>query len=164
MSELRTGCGFDVHPLVEGRPCIIGGVNIPFDKGLNGHSDADLLIHAVIDALLGASGLGDIGILFPDSDPSYKDISSVVLLERVALLLQKHNVRIVNIDAVVACEKPKISPYAVQMRETMGKALGIDPSRIGVKGKTTEKLGFTGRGEGIAAWVSALVELQDDVQ
>ena len=159
MGELRTGCGFDVHALVEGRPCVIGGVTIPFEKGLAGHSDADVLIHAMIDALLGASGLGDIGILFPDTDPSYKGISSMVLLERVAALLHEKNVRIVNIDSVIACERPKISPHAQQMRERMASALGIDPSRIGVKGKTTEKLGFTGRGEGIAVWTTALVEL-----
>ena len=162
MGELRTGCGFDVHALVEGRPCIIGGVSVPCDKGLAGHSDADLLIHSVIDALLGASGLGDIGVLFPDTDASYKGISSLVLLERVASLLKEKKIRIVNIDTVVACERPKIAPHAQAMREAMARALEIDPSRIGVKGKTTEKLGFTGRGEGIAAWATALVELELD--
>ena len=159
MAELRTGCGFDVHAFAEGRPCVIGGVTIPYEKGLAGHSDADVLIHAVIDALLGASGLGDIGILFPDTDPAYKGISSMVLLERVSSLLVEKKVRIVNIDSVVACERPKISPHAPKMREEMARALRIDPSRIGVKGKTTEKLGFTGRGEGIAVWATALVEV-----
>jgi 2-C-methyl-D-erythritol 2,4-cyclodiphosphate synthase len=161
VGELRTGCGFDVHALVEGRPCIIGGVSIPFEKGLAGHSDADLLIHAVIDALLGASGLGDIGIIFPDTDAAYKGISSIVLLERTAALLKEKKVRIVNIDTVVACERPRIAPHAQAMRDTMARALDIDPSRIGVKGKTTEKLGFTGRGEGIASWATALVELME---
>ena len=158
MAELRTGCGFDVHAFKDGRPCIIGGVTIPYERGLDGHSDADVLIHAIIDALLGASNLGDIGILFPDKDPSFKNISSVILLERVSFLLKNKKVKVVNIDSVLVCERPKVAPYASAMKEIIAKSLGIEVERIGIKGKTSEKLGFTGREEGVAAWVTVLVE------
>ena len=159
MAELRTGCGFDVHAFKDGRPCVIGGVTIPHERGLDGHSDADVLIHAIIDALLGASGLGDIGILFPDNDPSYENISSIILLERVAALLSEKKIRIINIDSVIVCERPKIAPHALVMKNEVGKALGIETGRISIKGKTSEKLGFTGREEGIAAWVTVLIEI-----
>ncbi|HPA72560.1 MAG TPA: 2-C-methyl-D-erythritol 2,4-cyclodiphosphate synthase [Spirochaetota bacterium] len=157
---IRVGTGFDVHPLCEGRPCVIGGVVMDHPRGLAGHSDADVLLHAIIDALLGASGLGDIGTLFPDSDAAYKDISSLTLLEKVYSGLKERGVAIINIDSVVICEEPKIAPSAGLMKRKISAALGgLDPKRIGIKGKTAEKLGFTGRKEGIAAQAVCLVRL-----
>ena len=157
ISDIRVGTGFDVHRFADNRECIIGGVNIPFEKGLLGHSDADVLIHAVVDALLGASSLGDIGRLYPDNDSKNKDISSRLILREVSVRLAEAKWQIINIDSVVICEKPKISPYVDAMKRAMAEDLSIDEDRISVKGKTTEKLGFTGRGEGIAATASALI-------
>ena len=149
--ETRIGTGYDVHKLVEDRKCILGGVDIPYELGLLGHSDADVLVHAVMDAILGAAGLGDIGRHFPDSDDRYKGISSIRLLEEVGKLVYEEGYAIGNIDSIVICQKPKILPYIEEMRENMAAALSIEKERIGIKGTTTEKLGFEGRGEGIAS-------------
>ena len=150
-SVTRIGKGFDVHRLVEERKCIIGGVDIPNKKGLLGHSDADVLTHAIMDALLGAAALGDIGRIFPDSDEQFKDADSIKMLEQVGYMIMEKGYGISNIDATVICERPKISPYVEEMIENIAKALKIDSVRINIKGTTTEKLGFTGRKEGIAA-------------
>lgn len=148
---MRIGHGFDVHRLVAGRKCIIGGVDIPFEKGLDGHSDADVLLHAICDALLGAAALGDIGKHFPPSDMRYKGIDSRELLRHVVNLLNEKNYVVHNIDATVICEAPKLSPHTAQMCMNIAADCGVDISCINVKATTTEKLGFTGRGEGIAA-------------
>lgn len=148
--ENRIGTGFDVHRLTEGRKLILGGVEIPSPRGLDGHSDADVLVHAVMDALLGAAALGDIGLHFPDMDPEYEGISSLLLLTKVKEKLEEGFYNIGNIDVTVICEKPKIRPYVEPMRENLAKALDLDISRVSIKGTTTEKLGFTGREEGIA--------------
>lgn len=148
---MRIGHGYDVHRLQEGRRLILGGVEIPFDKGLLGHSDADVLIHAVCDALLGAAALGDIGLMFPDSDPAYLDADSVGLLKQVAALLREKGFSVNNIDATVIAQKPKLRPYIRQMRETIADAIGADISAVSVKATTEEGLGFSGREEGIAA-------------
>ncbi len=155
---MRIGHGYDVHRLVEGRACIIGGVNIPCDKGLLGHSDADVLAHALADALLGASRLGDIGKLFPDTDPAYEGADSMVLLSKVGLLLKENGFRIVDCDTTIAAQVPKISPFRERMRQNIADALDISTNQVGVKATTTEGLGFTGREEGIAAWAVVLVE------
>lgn len=157
ISDIRVGTGYDVHRLADNRACIIGGVEIPFEKGLLGHSDADVLIHAIVDALLGASSLGDIGMLYPDNESKNKDISSRLILREVSARLAEANWSIINIDSVVICEKPKILPYVDSMKKAMSEDLSIDRDRISIKGKTTEKLGFTGRGEGIAATASVLI-------
>ena len=157
ISDIRVGTGYDVHRFADNRECIIGGVCIPFEKGLLGHSDADVLIHAIVDALLGASSLGDIGRLYPDNDLKNKDISSRLILREVSARLAEAKWQIINIDSVVICEKPKILPYVDSMKKAMSEDLSIDRDRISIKGKTTEKLGFTGRGEGIAATASALI-------
>ena len=154
---LRVGIGYDVHRLVNGRKLILGGVDIPFEKGLLGHSDADVLIHAICDAILGALGLGDIGRHFPDSDLAYKGISSVVLLGHVVTLMQQHQYAIGNVDTIVIAEKPKVSPYVEQMRTHLAEVLHTSADHINIKATTTEGLGFTGRGEGIAA--QAIVSL-----
>ena len=148
--ESRVGTGFDVHQLAEGRKLILGGVEIPYEKGLLGHSDADVLIHAVMDALLGAAAMGDIGKHFPDTDAAYEGISSLKLLSVVGGMLEEEFYSIGNIDVTLIAQKPKISPYIEEMRENLSRTLDIDKSRINIKGTTTEKLGFTGRGEGIA--------------
>ena len=148
---MRVGTGYDVHRLVEGRKLIIGGVELPFEKGLLGHSDADVLLHAISDALLGAAALGDIGRHFPDSDPAYKGISSVIVLQRVGDLLAKKGFLIENIDATVIAQAPKMSPYIDAMRENIAGALGMDTGHVNVKATTEEGLGFTGTGEGIGA-------------
>lgn len=148
----RVGNGYDVHRLVEGRKLIIGGVEIPFDKGLSGHSDADVLLHAIIDALLGACGLGDIGTMFPDNDPSYKDISSLVLLKRTAEAVEDANYIISNIDSIVVAQKPKLLPFVEAMKDNISSVLNIDTDKINIKATTTEGLGFVGTGEGIAAY------------
>lgn len=153
----RTGIGYDVHAFAENRRLILGGVDIPHQYGLLGHSDADVLVHAVMDALLGAAALGDIGIHFPDTDPQYKGASSLVLLARVAELLHENHWRIVNIDAVVIAQRPKISPYISLMKKNMAEVLKISESAINIKGTTTERLGFTGREEGIASQAAALI-------
>ena len=155
---MRIGTGYDVHRLTEGRKLILGGAEIPFEKGLLGHSDADVLLHAVMDALLGAAALGDIGKLFPDKDPAYEGISSRVLLRKVGEVLSENGYRIGNIDATVRCEKPKISPYREEMIRNIAEDLGIPESRISVKGTTEEGLGFTGEGLGIAAEAVVLLE------
>lgn len=153
----RSGIGFDVHKLVENRKCIIGGVDIPYEKGLLGHSDADVLLHAICDALLGAAGLGDIGTYFPDTDPAFEGADSLELLKKVGAEIRKHNFDIVNIDSIVMCERPKINPHKDEMKQRIARVLGIDISQIGIKGTTTEKLGFTGRGEGIASQAVATI-------
>lgn len=158
MTNLRIGQGFDVHALVEGRPLIIGGVTIPFHLGLLGHSDADVLLHALTDALLGAAGLGDIGRLFPDTDAQYAGADSRVLLREAFKRVQAAGFQMVNIDATVICQAPKILPHAPAIVRNIAADLQMDQTAINIKGKTTEKLGFTGRGEGIAAQVVALLE------
>lgn len=155
---LRIGHGFDVHQFAEGRRCILGGVDIPSKRGLLGHSDADVLAHALADALLGAARLGDIGQLFPDTDPAYEDADSMVLLSRVAALVRKEGFVILDADCTVAAQVPKLSPYREQMRANLAAALEVDVEQVGVKATTTEHLGFVGREEGIAAWAVALLE------
>ena len=155
---IKVGQGFDVHQLVSGRKCIIGGVEIPFDKGLDGHSDADVLLHAISDALLGAAGLGDIGKHFPNTDPSIKNIDSRNILKKVVLLLHEKKYSIINIDATVICELPKLTPYIDCMKNNIASDCHIEINAVNIKATTTETLGFTGRGEGIAAQVICLVE------
>lgn len=149
--SMRIGMGYDVHRLVEGRDLIIGGVKIPYEKGLLGHSDADVLLHAIMDALLGAAALGDIGKHFPDTDDHYKGISSLKLLEHVAQLLQKHGYEIGNIDATVIAQKPKLRPYIEEMEKNIAEVLGISGDQINVKATTEEGLGFTGEQQGISS-------------
>jgi len=155
---MRIGIGFDVHQLVEGRKLILGGVTIPFEKGLLGHSDADVLVHAINDALLGACALGDIGKHFPDTDPAYKDISSIKLLKRVKNLLSVHGYKVVNIDSVICAERPKLAPYIDEIRKNIAETLSIAVDRVSVKATTTEGLGFEGKGEGISAQAVCLIE------
>jgi 2-C-methyl-D-erythritol 2,4-cyclodiphosphate synthase len=155
---IKIGQGFDVHQLVSGRKCIIGGVEIPFDKGLDGHSDADVLLHAISDALLGAAGLGDIGKHFPNTDPSIKNIDSRNILKKVVLLLHEKKYSIINIDATVICELPKLTPYIDRMKNNIASDCNIEINAVNIKATTTETLGFTGRGEGIAAQAICLVE------
>lgn len=154
---MRIGQGYDVHRLVEGRKLILGGVEIPYEKGLLGHSDADVLLHAVMDALLGAAALGDIGQHFPDSDERYKGISSVELLKEVGEILQENGYLIENIDSTVIAQRPKLLPYRPQMAKNIADALGIEPDQVSVKATTEEGLGFTGAGEGISAQAIALL-------
>jgi 2-C-methyl-D-erythritol 2,4-cyclodiphosphate synthase len=157
----RVGTGFDVHPLVAGRPLVLGGQVIPHDRGLAGHSDADVLLHALCDALLGAAGLGDIGQHFPDTDPAFRGISSLELLRRVAALLAGAGYGVVQVDTCIIAEAPKVSPHYPAMRSAIAGALGIDAGRVGVKATTTEGLGFTGRREGIAAQAVCLIALRE---
>jgi 2-C-methyl-D-erythritol 2,4-cyclodiphosphate synthase len=159
---MRIGLGYDVHRLVEGRPLVLGGVTIPFEKGLEGHSDADVLVHAACDALLGAAGEGDIGRQFPDTDPRYKGIYSIRLLESTLTILRAKGFSVVNLDAVVFAETPKLQPYREDIQEIMARAIGIDPQRINVKATTTEGLGHIGRGEGIAAMCIVLLDAAMD--
>lgn len=147
----RIGQGFDVHQLVEGRPLVIGGITIPYEKGLLGHSDADVLLHTVSDAALGALGLGDIGKHFPDTDPAYKGADSADLMEEVWKLVKKEGYKLGNIDCTIIAQKPKMAPYIDSMRERIAELLEADKSQVNVKATTTERLGFTGRSEGIAA-------------
>ena len=154
---MRIGQGYDVHRLVEGRRLIIGGVDIPYEKGLLGHSDADVLLHAVMDALLGAAAIGDIGQHFPDSDERYKGISSIALLKEVGKILQENGYMIENIDSTVIAQRPKLLPYRPQMAENIAAALGIEKEQVSVKATTEEGLGFTGTGEGISAQAIALL-------
>ena len=154
----RFGMGYDVHQLVEGRRLIIGGVDIPFEKGLLGHSDADVLLHAIADALLGAAALGDIGKHFPDSDDRYKGISSIILLEHVGKLLSEKGYTIGNVDATIVAQRPKMLPHINEMRGNIAKALKIDVDRINIKATTEEHLGFTGNGQGISAYAVAGIE------
>lgn len=155
---MRIGHGYDVHRLVEGRRCIIGGVDIPYEKGLLGHSDADVLLHAIMDAVLGAMAAGDIGKLFPDNDPAYKGADSLALTRRVAEVMEERGYRLGNIDATVIAQAPKLAPHIPAMRERIAKAFGVDMDRISVKATTEERLGFTGSGEGIAAHAVCLLE------
>ena len=148
---MRVGMGYDVHRLVEERKLILGGVEIPYEKGLLGHSDADVLLHAIMDALLGAAALGDIGKHFPDTDPAYKGISSIQLLEHVGRLLEEHNYVVGNIDATIIAQRPKMAPHIPKMRANVAKTLGIEESQINIKATTEEGLGFTGTGEGISS-------------
>lgn len=159
---MRIGQGYDVHKLVEGRSLILGGVTVPYEKGLLGHSDADVLVHAVMDALLGAAALGDIGQHFPDTDPAYKGISSIELLKRVGELLEEKGYVIENIDATVIAQRPKLAPYRPQMAANIAQALKLDVSRVSVKATTEEGLGFTGTGEGISSQaITLLTEVAD---
>ena len=155
---MRIGLGYDVHALVEGRDLIIGGVRIPYEKGLLGHSDADVLCHAISDALLGAARLGDVGRLFPDTDPAYEGADSLVLLAECAALVRGNGFEIVDVDSVVIAQEPRLSPYREDMRTRLSKALGIPTNNVGVKATTTEHLGFEGRKEGIAAHAVVLLE------
>lgn len=155
---MRIGSGYDVHRLAEGRKLILGGVEIPYEKGLLGHSDADVLVHAVMDALLGAAAMGDIGRHFPDNDEQYKNISSLLLLEKVSLLLKERGYNTINIDATVIAQRPKLAPYIEQMVKNMADVLGVPCGSINVKATTEEGLGFTGNGEGIAAQAVCLIE------
>lgn len=158
MTKLRVGHGYDVHRLVEGRALILGGVTVPFDRGLLGHSDADVLTHAVMDALLGAAALGDIGQLFPDSDAAYAGADSIALLRRVTALLREHGWQVGNVDATVVAQTPKLAPYIQEMRRRLAEAMGLDVDCVSVKATTEERLGFTGSGEGMAAHAVALIE------
>ena len=158
MTKLRVGHGYDVHRLVEGRALILGGVTVPFDRGLLGHSDADVLTHAVMDALLGAAALGDIGQLFPDSDEAYAGADSMLLLRRVTALLREHGWQVGNVDATVVAQAPKLAPYIPEMRRRLAEAMGLDVDCVSVKATTEERLGFTGSGEGMAAHAVALIE------
>ncbi len=158
MTNLRIGEGYDVHRLVPGRDLIIGGVKLPHAFGLDGHSDADVLVHAVMDALLGAAALGDIGKLFPDNDDAYLGANSLKLLERVCEVLREQGYAIVNIDSTVIAQKPKMAPHILSMRENVSKAAGINVDCVSIKATTEEHLGFTGREEGIAARAIALIE------
>lgn len=154
---MRIGTGYDVHRLVEGRKLILGGVDIPYEKGLLGHSDADVLVHAIMDALLGAAALGDIGLHFPDSDPAYKGADSLSLASHVSRILEENGWIIENVDSTVIAQAPKLRPYIDQMRTNIAGALRIDVTKVSVKATTEEHLGFTGRGEGISAQAAALL-------
>ena len=158
MTALRIGHGYDVHRLVKGRALILGGVTIPWERGLDGHSDADVLTHAVMDALLGAVAAGDIGKLFPDNDAAFHNISSILLLKRVGEYLRQEGYTVVNIDATLIAQAPKVSPYREAMRQNIAAALGVDVLQVSVKATTEEHLGFTGTSEGMAAHAVALVE------
>lgn len=155
---MRVGVGYDLHPLVPGRKLILGGVEIPFEKGLDGHSDADALVHAIIDALLGAAALGDIGMHFPSSDPTLQGISSLILLGRVRALLEQARWRIGNVDATIIAQQPVLTPYVTRMRESISRILEIEMERVAVKSTTSKGLGMIGRGEAIAVHAVALVE------
>ncbi len=155
---MRIGHGYDVHRLAEGRRLILGGVEIPWEKGLLGHSDADVLVHAVMDALLGAAGLGDIGGFFPDSDPAFAGVSSLLLLDRVMERLAAAGLRVGNVDATILAQQPRMAPHIPRMRENLAAHMGVDPARVNIKATTEEGLGFTGTGEGIAAHGVCLLE------
>lgn len=159
MTKLRIGHGYDVHRLTTGRDLILGGVTVPYERGLDGHSDADVLVHAVMDALLGAAAAGDIGKLFPDNDEAFRGISSLELLRRVKAHLSAISYEVVNIDATVIAQTPKLAPYRETMRKNIADALGIEVGQVSVKATTEEHLGFTGAGEGIAAHAVALIEM-----
>lgn len=160
---MRVGTGYDVHRLVEGRKLILGGVKIPYEKGLLGHSDADVLVHAIMDALLGAAALGDIGLHFPDSDPAYAGADSLRLLTRVVEILAKNGYLVENVDATVIAQAPRLRPYIDQMRKNIADAMDADISQVSVKATTEEHLGFTGRGEGISAQAAALLSSPRDM-
>jgi 2-C-methyl-D-erythritol 2,4-cyclodiphosphate synthase len=158
MSDLRIGVGYDAHAFAGGRPLVLGGVHVPYPQGLAGHSDADVLAHALMDALVGALREGDIGRLFPDTDPAYAGISSLELLRRVATLVRERGFRLVDADTVLVLQEPKVAPYRDEMCGRLADALGVEPDRVGVKATTTEGLGFEGRGEGAAAHAVVLLE------
>ena len=158
MSSMRIGHGYDVHRLTKGRRLILGGVEIPYERGLLGHSDADVLTHAVMDALLGAAGLGDIGRHFPDSDPAYAGADSLVLLDHVVALLRARGWRAANVDATILAQRPKLAPHINQMRDNLAARLGLDREAVNVKATTEEGLGFTGSGDGMAAHAVCLLE------
>ncbi len=155
--SFRVGMGFDAHRLVEGRPLILGGVEVPFERGLAGHSDADVLLHAAIDAILGAAGLGDIGTHFPSSDPGIEGISSISMLKQLAALVREHGWRVENLDGTIVAQRPRLSPHVPRMKAVIAATLQIEEERISVKSKTTDGLGFTGTGEGMAAYCVALL-------
>jgi 2-C-methyl-D-erythritol 2,4-cyclodiphosphate synthase len=155
---IATGIGYDVHRLVAGRPLVLGGVEIPHPLGLEGHSDADVLCHAIADAILGAAGEHDIGHLFPNTDPAIRGICSLEILRRVREVLDEKSIRLHNVDATLIAEEPKISPHLAMMKERVGAALGLAPTRVGIKATTNESMGFTGRGEGMAALATACVD------
>ena len=158
---LRIGHGFDVHAFAEGRPLVLGGVHVPCERGLAGHSDADVVAHAVMDAVLGALRAGDIGKLFPDTDPAYEGADSLDLMREVAGLVRSRGWRVVDVDCTIAAQAPKLAPHREEMRANMAAALGVPTDSVGVKATTTERLGFVGREEGIAAWAVALLERAD---
>ena len=155
--DIRVGIGFDSHPLVPGRRLVLGGVEVPHDHGLEGHSDGDVLVHAIMDALLGAANLGDKGTHFPSSNPDYKDISSLLLLERVSALLREAGWRVSNVDATMLAQTPRLGSYIPAMKEQTAASMGISPDRVGIKATTTDHLGFVGRGEGLAACAVACI-------
>lgn len=159
MINYRIGNGFDVHALEHGRDLILGGVKVDYPLGLQGHSDADVLIHSIIDSFLSPANIGDIGLLFPDTDPAYKNISSLTLLKEVYKRITANGFKVINTDSVVICDKPKIAPYISEMKKNISESMNgvLLPNAIGIKGKTTEKLGFTGRGEGIAVYTVSLL-------
>lgn len=157
MNKIRIGLGYDIHRLVTGRKLILGGIEIPFDRGLDGHSDADVVSHATIDALLGAASLGDIGSHFPDDDPAYKDAESIGLLEKTRAMIGEKGYSVGNIDVTIIAEKPRLAPYITEMKHRMAKAVGISADDISIKATTNEKIGAIGRGEGIAAFSVALL-------
>jgi 2-C-methyl-D-erythritol 2,4-cyclodiphosphate synthase len=161
-NKLRVGIGYDAHPLTPRRRLVLGGIDIPFDKGLGGLSDADVLTHAIIDALLGAAALGDIGSHFPPGEPQYKDISSLVLLKKVKDELAENGFKIVNVDATIVAEKPKLRDFIDRIRQQLSDTLGVAPSQVSVKASTANGLGFVGRGEGIAVYAIAMVEGSKD--
>lgn len=156
--NVRVGLGFDAHPLVEGRPLVLGGVDIPFEKGLSGHSDGDVVVHALLDALLGAAALGDKGAHFPSSDPDLKNVSSLFLLEKVGSMLASNEWQVVNLDATILAQRPRLGPFIAEMRERIATTLHLEKTRVSLKVTTTDYLGFTGREEGMAAYAVALVE------
>ena len=159
---MRVGTGYDVHRLVEGRDLILGGVKIPFEKGLDGHSDADVIVHAIMDALLGAAALGDIGQHFPDTDPAYEGADSIALLAQVGRILEENRYMIENIDSTIIAQRPKLAPHLPKMRENVARALGLEISQVSIKATTEERLGFTGSGEGISAQaVCCLIPVMD---
>jgi len=160
---MRIGTGYDVHCLVSGRKLVLGGITIPFEKGLLGHSDADVLVHSICDALLGAAGLGDIGLHFPDTDPQFKDICSMKLLARTYEMLRARGYSIINIDSTIFAEKPKISPYRREMQDNIAKTLEIAPDCVNIKATTTEGLGMIGKGEGIGAMSTALIDKINEI-
>ena len=160
---MRVGIGYDVHKFAEGRKLILGGVEIPYGKGLLGHSDADVIVHAIMDALLGAAALGDIGQHFPDTDPAYEGISSIALLEKVGALLSDEGYEVGNIDSILIAQQPKLMPYLSAMRRNIAGALRLSPGQVSVKATTEEHLGFTGRGEGIAAQAVCLLHSRRDL-
>jgi 2-C-methyl-D-erythritol 2,4-cyclodiphosphate synthase len=161
-NKMRVGIGYDVHPLISGRRLVLGGINVPFAQGLSGWSDADVLTHAIIDALLGAAALGDIGSHFPPGEPQYKDISSLALLKTTGNKLVENGWRIVNVDATIVAEKPKLSDFIDRMRQQVSQTLGIASSQVSLKASTSAGLGFIGRGEGIAAYAIAMVQGSKD--